>query len=180
MGVKHPNVEKCAFMPALSPPPPPPKPPALMSTLALSLDFAVGANCSPSRGFKAGSRLTSLSLSLCFFRFHASYKSESEPEAESDALTTDLQAKKPLVERRHRDCFSGKRYRDSVSDHTNQAGKRPHWCLVHSYGLLAFLTPFVFLLRARKIRAHFFFFFFLLKPDPSRNRANSGVVWWWG
>ena len=23
---------------------------------------------------------------------------------------------------------------------------RPHWCLVHSYGLLAFLTPFVFLL----------------------------------
>ena len=29
-----------------------------MSTLALSLEFAVGANCSPSRGFKAGSRLT--------------------------------------------------------------------------------------------------------------------------
>ena len=37
---------------------PPKKPPALMSTLALSLEFAVGANCSPSRGFKAGSRLT--------------------------------------------------------------------------------------------------------------------------
>ena len=36
----------------------PKKPPALMSTLALSLEFAVGANCSPSRGFKAGSRLT--------------------------------------------------------------------------------------------------------------------------
>ena len=26
----------------------------------------------------------------------------------------------------------------------------------------------------------FFFFFFLLKPDPSRNGANCGVVWWWG
>ena len=24
------------------------------------------------------------------------------------------------------------------------------------------------------------FFFFLLKPDPSRNGANCGVVWWWG
>ena len=26
----------------------------------------------------------------------------------------------------------------------------------------------------------FFFFFYLLKPDPSRNGANCGVVWWWG
>ena len=24
------------------------------------------------------------------------------------------------------------------------------------------------------------FFFSLLKPDPSRNGANCGVVWWWG
>ena len=26
----------------------------------------------------------------------------------------------------------------------------------------------------------FYFFFYLLKPDPSRNGANCGVVWWWG
>ena len=28
---------------------------------------------------------------------------------------------------------------------------RPHWCLVHSYGPLAFLTPFVFLLVRRLV-----------------------------
>ena len=28
---------------------------------------------------------------------------------------------------------------------------RPHWCLVHSYGPLAFLTPFVFLLLHRLV-----------------------------
>ena len=28
---------------------------------------------------------------------------------------------------------------------------RPHWCLVHSYSLLAFLTPFVFLLLHRLV-----------------------------
>ena len=57
-GVKHPDVQKMRIHACSPPPPPKKKPPALMSTLALSLEFTVGANYSPSRGFKAGSRLT--------------------------------------------------------------------------------------------------------------------------
>ena len=51
------------------------------------------------------------------------------------------------------------------------------------------LNPELIPARLRAVKQHFrccrnlfffYFFFYLLKPDPSRNGANCGFVWWWG
>ena len=91
-------------MPAL-----PQKPPALMSTLALSLEFAVGANCSPSRGFKAGSRLT-------FMITHIS--SRTSPSRSLTSLWRRPGTRYPPCEQ-ERACSTVKAW-----PHTHEAGRR--------------------------------------------------------